>query len=80
MKYYPFQYDISFLDGEGVRPLSPITRMPAPDQAAAITDEFLGNNWKKMVRNPVGSLKRHYVGLMDNLKRNIEPTTGSLLG
>ena len=61
MKYYPVQYDTSYLDGEGVRPLKAITPMPDLDQAVAITDEFLGNNWKKMVRNPVGSLKRHYV-------------------
>ena len=61
MKYYPVQYDTSYLDGEGVRPLKAITPMPDLDQAVAITDEYLCNHWKKMVRNPVGGLKRHYV-------------------
>jgi hypothetical protein len=44
MKYYPVQYDTSYLDGEGVRPLKAITPMPDLDQAVAITDEFLGNH------------------------------------
>ena len=61
MNYYPVQYDTNYLDGEGVRALDSITPMPDLDQVVAITDEFLGNNWKKMVRNPVGRLKRHCV-------------------
>lgn len=52
MKYYPVQYDTSYLDGEGVRPLKAITPMPDLDQAVAITDEFLGNHWKKITAIP----------------------------
>jgi putative isomerase len=62
MNYYPVAYDTTYLThGDGLYPLADITPLQDSARAAVITDEFLGQHWKKMVRQPIGNLKRPYV-------------------
>ena len=59
MNYYPVAYDTTYLThGDGLYPLADITPLQGSARAAVITDEFLGQHWKKMVRQPIGNLKR----------------------